>query len=106
MSWRGVPEDGNRIPQSVVDPETGCWIWTRSVNLHGYGREWKRDFERGRVAHVVAWETLTGERVPKGYELDHLCRTRRCRNPAHLELVTRRENNYRRNKANGWLRRK
>ena len=30
--------------------------------------------------------------IPKGYDVDHLCRVRNCVNPAHLEAVTRLEN--------------
>lgn len=33
--------------------------------------------------------------IPEGLHLDHLCRVRRCVNPAHLEPVTQAENNYR-----------
>jgi hypothetical protein len=33
--------------------------------------------------------------VPSGLELDHLCRVRRCVNPAHLEPVTSSENKRR-----------
>lgn len=37
--------------------------------------------------HRVVYENLVGE-IPKGLELDHLCRVKRCINPAHLEPVT------------------
>jgi len=40
------------------------------------------------LAHRVAWE-LTNGPIPDGHELDHLCRTRNCVNPGHLEPVTR-----------------
>lgn len=42
-------------------------------------------------AHRVAYEEIMGP-VPEGLELDHLCRTRSCVNPSHLEPVTHREN--------------
>ncbi len=44
-----------------------------------------------RVAHRVVYKVLRGD-VPKGLDLDHLCRNRRCVNPDHLEIVTHREN--------------
>jgi len=37
------------------------------------------------------YESVKGP-IPPGFEPDHLCRNRRCINPAHLEPVTRREN--------------
>ncbi|MGZ6854085.1 MAG: HNH endonuclease [Mycobacteriaceae bacterium] len=33
--------------------------------------------------------------IPRGLELDHLCRNRRCVNPDHLEPVSHRENCHR-----------
>jgi hypothetical protein len=67
----------------------GCWIWKGSL-WDGYGY-----FSVGSGRHVLAhkwfWEQLNGL-VPKGFELDHLCRVRGCVNPAHLEAVTHRMN--------------
>lgn len=72
-----------------VDDVTGCWNWTRTIQPNGYGRI----SIDGRMVytHRAAFEAFVGP-VPVGLELDHLCRNRRCCNPAHLEAVTRREN--------------
>lgn len=81
-------------------PELGpCWIWTASTMRGGYGQfrvEPAPAAKRG--AHRVAVELLVGP-IPKGCEPDHLCRTTACvkavadeHGPAHLEVVTRREN--------------
>jgi hypothetical protein len=45
-------------------------------------------------AQVVMWEAVNGP-VPDGLILDHLCCTKACYEPAHLEPVTRRENTMR-----------
>src|SRR5438552_200174 len=57
----------------------------------GYGHFITYEGERQGSAHQFTYELLIGE-VPKGLELDHLCRNRLCCNPTHLEPVTRREN--------------
>ena len=67
------------------DPSTGCWYWLGSTTS-GYGRV--RAGGRDRLAHIVTYEIEVGP-IPPGLELDHLCRQRSCRNPAHLEPVTR-----------------
>lgn len=73
--WRTVDRRG-------VDE---CWLWLGTLNSHGYGRYGRR------MAHRMAYEFLVGP-IPEGLTLDHLCRTPRCVNPAHLEPVTHQEN--------------
>lgn len=75
-----------------VDPATGCWNWLIGLNPHGYAMI--RFGSRTYQAHSLMYRTLRGE-VPVGLELDHLCRNRRCINPAHLEPVTHAVNNRR-----------
>lgn len=71
----------------------GCWLWQGNIGSGGYGRVW---YGRGRQfrAHRVAYELAYGP-VPEGLVLDHLCRTRRCVRPDHLEAVSQRINNLR-----------
>lgn len=74
------------------EPNSGCWLWTGagSQGDTGYGRFMVGGRDgRLRLAHRYAYEVLVGG-TP--LQLDHLCRTRRCVNPAHLEPVTCREN--------------
>lgn len=73
----------------------GCWIWTGPVDSKGYGRLLVGG--RGGTAigaHRIAYELHIGP-IPDGLDLDHLCRTPLCVNPAHLEPVTRGENTRR-----------
>lgn len=72
-----------------------CLVWT-GATANGYGRFWAN----GRLvpAHRFAWEQTKGP-IPKGMQLDHLCRWRACVNPSHLEIVTQRENLRR---GQGW----
>ena len=73
---------------SKVDATGDCWIWTGAL-ASGYGRFYLNG--QLRPAHRVAYETLVGS-IPRGLDLDHLCRVRSCVNPDHLEPVTRAEN--------------
>lgn len=65
-----------------------CWPWQRYLT-HGYGRFFLNG--RREVAPRVAW-LLAGHALDPSLTIDHLCRNTRCVNPAHLELVTMREN--------------
>ena len=75
-----------------VDRSGDCWIWTAGTYTQGYG-----SFAIGYTsiqAHRFAWTHLRGP-IPEGLTLDHLCRTKRCVNPSHLEIVTHAENSRR-----------
>lgn len=77
----------------IVRPD-GCWIWTGS-RVRGYGivkRERFPGFGPTCVpAHRDVWELRVGP-IPEGRVLDHLCRSRSCVNPDHLDPITQREN--------------
>lgn len=68
-----------------IDELTLCWNWTRRVENNGYARAAKN--RRSVYAHRLSYETFVGE-IPTGLQIDHLCRNRKCVNPAHLEPVT------------------
>jgi len=74
-----------------VHPD-GCWEWTGATNGNGYGvLVTPRPHKRNVYAHRFSYEIHVGP-IPHGLDLDHLCRNRRCVNPAHLEPVTRAAN--------------
>lgn len=79
---------------SVPEPNTGCVLWTGPDNGNGYGNT--TYLGKTRYAHRLAYENAKGP-IPKGLHIDHLCRTRACINPDHLEAVSQRENNLRGN---------
>jgi len=63
-----------------------CWLWPHGRFKAGYGCVGRNEY-----AHRVAFEHYRGP-IPKGLHLDHLCRTKACFNPWHLEPVTFQEN--------------
>lgn len=89
--WRRVDKDSEG---------NGCWLWRGYVLPRGYGRF----HVAGRLvyAHRFAYELEHGL-VPQGFELDHLCRSKACVNPEHLEVVSHRGNLLR---GEGWSGRK
>jgi len=79
----------DRLTAKIRVAPNGCWLWTGSLQSKGYGQisfagKWK-------LAHRVVFEAC-GIPIPSGLSLDHLCRTPKCVNPAHLEPVTHQEN--------------
>lgn len=74
----------------IVDPETGCWVWQRSLTKTG-GYAQMRVNGRMVRAHRYFYEQKKGP-IPSGLEPDHTCRNVKCVNPDHLEAVTHAEN--------------
>jgi hypothetical protein len=76
----------------MTSDASGCWLWTGSKDIDGYGIVcWKR---KNRKTHVVSW-LLTGHTIPEGLQLAHSgnCKGNpHCCNPEHLTPKTGREN--------------
>ena len=88
---------------SHVDTSGGpgsCWKWTGAVMHKGYGH-FGVSATRTVRAHRLAFEMSTGASIAQGHQIDHLCHTRACVNPAHLEQVSPATNQQRRSGANG-----
>jgi hypothetical protein len=73
------------------EPNTGCWIWTGTVDGDGYGRV--RWANARKVAHRLAHELSRGP-IPDGRFVCHSCDNGHlgCGNPDHLWLGTAKQN--------------
>jgi len=74
----------------AVSDGASCWEWQGRVTPNGYGRV--KSGERMVMAHRFSYEDKVGA-IDDGLFIDHKCHNRRCVNPAHLQVVTRKENN-------------
>ena len=76
--------------------EGACWEYTGHITSRGYGRVsvGSRSDREYSYTHRLVYEALVGP-IPEGMTLDHLCQSKSCYNPDHLEVVTRGENSRR-----------
>lgn len=81
--WSKVNKNSG-IFKLVRDKLSECWTWTGYVDPKGYG--WISVSGKMHRAHTRSYLWERGP-VPEGLELDHLCRTRHCVRPDHLEAV-------------------
>lgn len=92
--WSRVNVDG---PVPGSRPDLGpCWQWTGIVNVryrYGYYNDRNVFIRAPRAAYILTYR----RRIPDGMVVDHLCRNTVCVNPAHLDVVTNRENTIRGN---------
>lgn len=67
-----------------------CWEYQGPLYPNGYGKLSRKEHGT-RLAHRASFIEHTGT-DPGIMDVDHLCRNRKCMNPEHLEMVTRRVN--------------
>lgn len=94
LSTRAVlrPRLDRLMARVSPEPNSGCWLFMGFIDNAGYGQV--RYNGRRISAHRAYYEAFVGP-VSDGLEPDHRCRNRCCVNPAHLEIVTHRENTRR-----------
>lgn len=72
----------------------GCWEYNGCTNNYGYCLIMTN--RKLKYAHRLAWEFHNGRSIPDDMTVDHICFNRKCINPAHLRLLSHKENSSRR----------
>jgi len=94
----------DRIMDLVTIEPNGCWQFNGVLNGHGYGMMETNHYNE--MAHRASYKAFIGP-IPKGMIVDHTCHDpalchlglqcphRRCLNPNHLTVTTRKHNSSR-----------
>jgi len=85
----------DRIKDSSIEDDNGCWIWQKSKKKFGYGYmttgSRKDGTRKTDMSHRVSFAAFNGE-IPDGMWVLHKCDTPSCVNPSHLYTGTRTDN--------------
>jgi len=83
-----MEEDKKRF-ESFYKVVGECFVWQKYLDQDGYGKFFFK--RKNRRAHRVSYYLNYGD-IPKGMVIDHICKNRKCVNPKHLHLVTKKQN--------------
>lgn len=99
-SVRMAQKIAGRINFESAQRLEGCWTWQGPCSGNGRGGNYPRMCLDGATVavHRVVYTLVYGY-IPPRKQIDHKCRNRMCVNPEHLEMVTHRENQRRRARA-------
>lgn len=74
----------------IPEPNSGCWLWEKSLSIDGYGKIWVKN--QMRSANRVSFERYKHKLTNNEYAL-HKCDNPSCVNPDHLFCGSKSDNN-------------
>lgn len=77
-----------------IDEESGCWIWTGTLNNAGYPQAGSDG--KWVAVHREVKVLYDGHEWQPKQMADHTCRTKQCVNPQHIRVTNRAVNQYHR----------
>ena len=91
-------EDVGRFKKYVEVLPNGCHFWTGARSRGRGNKKWYGSFRLDGTtirAHRFSCEALGGRECPPEHDRDHTCKFSLCVNEAHIEVVTKVENQRR-----------
>lgn len=73
-----------------VEKSSGCWLWDKPIQRHGYGR-FRNESGVEEPVHRFSFRLHGGVVAPE-QDVDHICGVRHCVNPSHLRVASRKQN--------------
>lgn len=73
---------------SIPEPNSGCWLWTGSLNNKGYGHTGMGG--KSKIASRLSFHAFRCD--PGEFVVMHVCDNPCCVNPDHLRLGSQQEN--------------
>lgn len=84
----------NRLKeQTIIYPDTNCWLWQGEINHDGYGQIWaegKRYTIHRLIAHFY-WGLNLEDKTQLALHIQE-CANKNCWNPAHLYVGSQSDN--------------
>lgn len=77
--------------KTVIDPITGCWLFTGSKNK-GHGQIFMGEGLRPERVHRISAQHYLDYDLTSSLQVNHKCANRNCWNPDHLYVGTQQQN--------------
>ena len=81
MTLHNLPTKRKLFENRIIDPITGCWLWTGNCNQYGYGKIWIKG--KYYLVHRISWQEFVGP-IKELILHQQSCPNKHCFNYEHL----------------------